>query len=341
MKKVLALLMALTLALNMAGGVVASETRDDRRGESAESELLPLHVDGSLLKDSDGNVVQLRGVSSHGLSWYPEYINKDLFKELHDKWGANVVRLAMYTEEYNGYCIGSKKNKSDLKALIKRGVSYAKANNLYVIIDWHILSDGNPNSHRKAAKSFFAWAAKTFKDYDNVLYEICNEPNGDVSFGKIKSYANYVIPSIRKYDEDAVIIVGTPTWSQELLKAAENPITEYENIMYSLHFYAGTHKRELQDTLKKALEKGLPVFVTEFGISEASGNGKISKSWGNKWIKLLDDNNISYVAWNLSNKDESSALIKSSVKKTRKIYRSNLTNYGKWYYDLLRERAGL
>ncbi len=103
-----------------------------------------------------GMKVQLRGVSTHGLSWYPEYVNDKYFKaKLHDKWGANVVRLAMYTEEYNGYCSGDANNRKNLKALIKKGVKLAKKHKMYVIVDWHILSDGNPKTHQKASKAFF------------------------------------------------------------------------------------------------------------------------------------------------------------------------------------------
>lgn len=113
-----------------------------------------LHVKGTKLVDKKGHEVQLRGVSTHGLSWYPQYVNDKCFAQLHDKWGANVVRLAMYTEEYNGYCSGDAKNRSDLKKLIKKGVKLAKKHKMYVIVDWHILSDGNPNSHKKEAKAF-------------------------------------------------------------------------------------------------------------------------------------------------------------------------------------------
>lgn len=120
-----------------------------------KSKLSALHVEGTKLCDKKGKVVQLRGVSTHGLSWYPEYVNDKYFKELHDKWGANVVRLAMYTEEYNGYCSGDANNRKNLKALVKKGVKLASKYNMYVIVDWHILSDGNPKTHQKASKAFF------------------------------------------------------------------------------------------------------------------------------------------------------------------------------------------
>lgn len=305
----------------------------------AASSLKALHVEGTTLCDENGKVVQLRGVSTHGLSWYPEYVNDKCFKELHNKWGANVVRLAMYTEEYNGYCSGDAANKKALKKLVKKGVKLAAKYDMYVIIDWHILSDGNPKKHKKAAKAFFKEMSKEFSDYTNVLYEICNEPNGGTDWKTIKSYANTIIPAIRENDEDAVIIVGTPTWSQEVDKAAANPIKE-DNIMYALHFYAGTHQDSLRKTAEDAIKKGLPVFVSEFGICDASGNGSVNKTQANKWMKLLDKYNVSYVAWNLSNKNESSAMIKSSCQKKSGFKRSDLSTSGKWVYDLLRKKAG-
>lgn len=305
----------------------------------AKKKLPALHVEDTVLCDEDGKTVQLRGVSTHGLSWYPEYVNDKCFKELHDKWGANVVRLAMYTEEYNGYCTGNSTNKKELKKLVKKGVKLAAKYDMYVMIDWHILSDGNPKKHTKAAKTFFKEMSDEFSDYTNVIYEICNEPNGGTDWKTIKSYANSIIPVIRKNDKDAVIIVGTPTWSQEVDKAAADPVKE-DNIMYALHFYAGTHQDSLRKTAESAIKSGLPLFVSEFGICDASGNGSINKKQADKWIKLLDKYHVSYVAWNLSNKNETSAMIKSSCQKKSGFKRSDLSASGKWVYDLLRKKAG-
>lgn len=305
---------------------------------ATKSSLPALYVEGTRLCDEDGNAVQLRGVSTHGLAWYPQYVNDKYFKELHNKWGANVVRLAMYTEEYNGYCSGDANNRKALKALVKKGVKLAAKYDMYVIVDWHIANtNGNPNKHVKASKAFFKEMSKAFKDYDNVLYEICNEPNGGTDWKKIKSYAKSVIPVIRKNDKDAVIIVGTPTWSQDVDQAAASPITGYKNIMYAFHFYAGTHKADLRKRMTQAVKDGLPVFVTEFGITDASGNGNIDKKEAAKWIKVLDKYDISYVAWNVSNKDESSAMIKKSCSKKSGFKKSDLSTSGKWVYNLLRK----
>lgn len=292
-----------------------------------------LHVEGTQLTDSNGKAIQLKGISTHGLAWFPEYVNEDCFRQFRQEWNVNVIRLAMYTAEYGGYCSGG--DKDSLKELVKSGVEYATALDMYVIIDWHILSDNNPNTYINEAKEFFEDMAKTYAGNNNVLYEICNEPNGGTSWNVIKSYAEQVIPVIRSYDKDAVIIVGTPTWSQEVDKAADNPITDYDNIMYALHFYAATHTDSLRNTMTAAIDAGLPVFVSEYGICDASGNGAIDENQANQWINTMDAYGVSYVAWNLSNKSETSAIISSGCSKVSGFTENDLSASGKWLHGML------
>lgn len=298
-----------------------------------------LHVEGTHLVDEEGTLVQLRGVSTHGLGWFPEYVNNSAIRQLKEEWGCNVVRLAMYTAEYNGYCTSGDGQKENLRNIVDAGVRAATEQDMYVIIDWHILSDGNPNTNKEEAKKFFALMAEQYADNPHVLYEICNEPNGGASWAEIKKYALEIIPVIRKYAPEAVIIVGTPTWSQDVDVAAKDPITEYGNIMYALHFYADTHRDGLRDKCRQAVKAGLPVFVTEYGICDASGNGAINEKEANKWITLLDSYGISHVIWNLSNKAESSSLIKSSCSKKSGFSMSDLSAGGKWFIGMM-EKAG-
>lgn len=332
-----ALVCVLALGLCLTGGLQIAEAKTTTYYDASAGRL---HVKGTKLVDKKGHEVQLRGVSTHGLSWYPQYVNDKCFAQLHDKWGANVVRLAMYTEEYNGYCSGDAKNRSDLKKLIKKGVRLAKKHKMYVIVDWHILSDGNPNSHKKEAKAFFREMSREFKGYNNVIYEICNEPNNGTSWKEIKSYAKSVISTIRENDKKAVIVIGTPTWSQDVDQAAADPI-KGDNIMYVLHFYAATHKADLRNKMTAAINKGLPVFVTEYGICDASGNGAIDKKEADRWVQTMDEYGVSYIAWNLSNKQESSSIIKSSCPKVSGFKKSELSDEGRWLYNLLRKKAGL
>lgn len=294
------------------------------------AKLSALKVQGTRLVDSKGKSIQLKGVSTHGLSWYPEYVNQDAFIYMKKNWKINTVRLAMYTSEYNGYCTGDAANRKKLEQYVDNGVKYATKAGLYVIIDWHILSDGNPKKYEKEAVAFFKKMASKYKNHTNVLYEICNEPNGGVSWETIRSYASKVVKTIRSYDKDGIILIGTPNWSQDVDLAAKNPLKGYKNIMYTLHFYAGTHGEGLRKKAQTALDKGLPLFVSEFGISDASGNGNLNKTEGNRWISFLNKNKISYVGWNLSNKAESSAIIRSSSKKITGWKTNELSAWGQW-----------
>lgn len=250
-----------------------------------------LHVENGKLTDENGNTVQLYGMSTHGIAWFPQYINYDSLRTLRDDWNTNCIRLAMYTAEYGGYCAGG--DKEQLKQLVKDGVSYATELGMYVIVDWHILSDCDPNQNKDEAIAFFREMAEVFANNDNVLYEICNEPNGGTSWDSIKSYAEEVIPVIRAQKPNAVILVGTPTWSQEIDKAAASPLDD-SNVMYTLHFYAGTHKDDLRNRLETCVQNGLPVFVSEFGMCDASGNGANDFVSTTKWLDLLNKYQISF-----------------------------------------------
>lgn len=294
------------------------------------AKLPALKVRGTQLVNAKGKPVQLKGVSTHGLSWFPEYVNQKSFHNIKKNWKANTVRLALYTSDYNGYCTGDAANRKALEQRIDKGVQYAVKAGLYVIIDWHILNDGNPRIYEKQAVRFFRKMASKYKNHTNVIYEICNEPNGGTSWSTIKKYAKKVVKAIRAKDKNGVILIGTPNWSQDVDIAAGSPLKGYKNIMYTLHFYAGTHGADLRNKAAAALKQGLPLFVSEFGISDASGNGALNKKEGKQWLKFLKNHKISYVGWNLSNKDESSALLKSSTRKTAGWKKTDLSPWGKW-----------
>ncbi len=292
-----------------------------------------LSVKGTQLVDEKGQAVQLRGISTHGIAWFPDFVNQDAVTQLSEDWGANLFRIAMYTDENGGYCTDGDKEK--LKALVTDGVEYAKQADMYVIVDWHILHDSNPLTHKEEALQFFKEMTEKLKDEKHVLYEICNEPNSGCSWEDIKSYANEVIPVIRENAPDAVILVGTPTWSQEIDKPQNDPIKGYDNIMYTLHFYAATHKEDLRSKMVSAVEAGTPVFVSEYGLCDASGNGGNDLGQAQSWIDTMDQKGISYAVWSFCNKDETSALIASSCQKTSGFTREDLSESGKWIYDML------
>lgn len=298
-----------------------------------------LSVSGTQLVDKTGKAYQLRGISTHGLQWFGQYNNKAAYKTLRDDWGANCIRLAMYSDA-GGYV----SDPSGMKQKVIDGVNYATELGMYVIIDWHILSDGNPNQHRNEAREFFRDMSNRYKNHSNVIYEICNEPNG-CSWGDIKSYAEDIIGVIRSNDKNAIIIVGTPTWSQlgsqgHTYEPADDPIRGYSNLMYAFHFYASdsSHNQWIKNKIPTAISKGLPVFVSEFGLSEASGDGNVDLGKAKEWLQMCDNNKVSYCAWSLCNKGESSALISSGCSKLSGWSEQELSKAGKFIRDWYRSK---
>lgn len=303
------LIVCLFIALLANSGLTAPEA-------SAAVTKTPVSINGQLsikgtqLVNQNGKAVQLKGISSHGLQWYGDFVNKDSLKWLRDDWGITVFRAAMYTAD-GGYI-----DNPSVKNKVKEAVEAAKELGIYVIIDWHILNDGNPNQNKEKAKEFFKEMSSLYGSTPNVIYEIANEPNGDVNWKRdIKPYAEEVISVIRKNDPDNIIIVGTGTWSQDVNDAADDQLKD-ANVMYALHFYAGTHGQFLRDKANYALSKGAPIFVTEWGTSDASGNGGVFLDQSREWLNYLNSKNISWVNWNLSDKQESSSALKPGASKT-------------------------
>ncbi len=298
-----------------------------------------LHVNNAgKLVDHNGEVVALHGYSTHGINLYDGYVNREFLEYMRDEWNIDIIRLAMYTSEENGYCVGDEANKARLLDVIDRGVKTATELGLYVIIDWHILSDSNPRTYEDQAADFFDKVSEKYAAYGNVFYEICNEPNVEATWEDVRAYATRIIPVIRKHDKYSVILVGTPSWCQRLDEAVADPIKDDDNLMYCLHFYADTHKDDLRKVCEDALKAKLPVFVSEFGTCDASGNGPHNADEANKWISLLNENDISYVMWNISNKDETSAMIAPGCDKLNGGYSDDeLREPAKWYRDILKD----
>lgn len=321
------------------------EVKDsEEETEEAEGELKTkydihgaLHVNNKgKLCDHNGEIVTLHGYSTHSINIYDEYVNRPFLEYMRDEWKIDVIRLAMYTDDQNGYCVSGDENKAHLMEVIDRGVKAATELGLYVIIDWHILSDPNPNIHADQAIDFFDKVSSKYSSYGNIIYEICNEPNSGCSWDDIRSYSERVIPVIRKNDPYSVILVGTPNWSQRLDEAVARPITTDDNIMYVLHFYADTHRDDLRNICQNALNSDLPIFVSEFGTCAADGNGGHNAAEADKWIELLDKNDISYVMWNISNKNETSAMIMPECDNHTGPYDdSQLRESAKWYRNKL------
>lgn len=315
---------------DQSGSNKVTDTKNGKKEDNPYKAHGKLAVSGTDLVDASGSKFQLKGVSTHGLTWFADFVSKDTYQYFKDSFGINLVRFAMYTDtgDSYGYCSGG--NKSEIEELLGKGVDAATDLGLYAIIDWHILNDNDPNMHIDDAKDFFDRISKEYASYGNVIYEIANEPNGGTTWDSVKSYAETIIPIIRKNAPDAIIIVGTPTWSQDVDVAAADPITDQTNLMYAVHFYAATHKDDLRNKVQSALDSGLPVFVSEFGLCDASGNGSIDYDQSDAWFDLINDKNLSYAAWNISNKAETSSLFDSSCTKTSGFTDDDLSDSGRY-----------
>lgn len=282
-----------------------------------------LKTNGSKLQNEKGENIQLRGISSHGICWFSDLITYNNLKELKENWNINVFRLAMYTDSNGqGYISNPSENKDKVCKIVDMAIDL----DMYVIVDWHILSDNNPQIHKEEAKKFFDVMSKKYATTPNVIYEICNEPNGnDVTWdNSVKPYADEIIPIIRNNSSKSLIIVGTPFWCQHLDKAADNPL-QFNNIVYSCHFYSGSHGEELRRKIDYCISKNIPVFVSECGLTDASGNGNVYFDKFQEWINYLNNNNISWLYWSFSNKNESSAILNSSY--SPNAGNSDLNNY--------------
>lgn len=307
----------------------------DPKGTTPVSQHGQLSVKNGQLVDKSGKGYQLRGMSTHGLTWFPEFVNESAFKTLRDDWNTNVVRLAMYVDEWgNGQCYMG--NKSGSLELLEKGVDICIKLDMYVIIDWHVLNPGDPSKYTNEAKSFFETVSKRYAKYPNVIYEICNEPNGGASWSSnIKPYAEKIIPVIRKNAPNSVIIVGTPTWSQEIDKPLSDPLS-YKNVMYAFHFYAATHAG-LRSNVENCVAQGLPVFVSEFGTCDASGGGANDFNETQKWLSYFDKQGISYCNWSICNKDETCSVLRPGTSANGNWSESDLTENGKWIRNWLRK----
>ncbi|WJV50595.1 glycoside hydrolase family 5 protein [Streptomyces flavofungini] len=271
-----------------------------------------LTVCGTKLCNQNGKAVQLRGMSSHGTQWYAHCLTKGSLDALAGDWKADVLRVSTYVQE-GGYETNPKKYTDLAHSLIEQ----ATARGMYVIVDWHMLRPGDPHANLSRAKTFFTEIAKRHQGKSNVLYEIANEPSG-VSWSRIKSYAEQIIPVIRNIDSNAPVLVGTRAWSSFGVsegatesEVVNNPVNA-TNIMYTFHFYAASHRDEYLATLSRASAK-LPVFVTEFGTQNYAGEEANDFAMSQKYLDLMASKKISWVNWNFSDDDRSGAVFKTGT----------------------------
>ncbi|MDI6104609.1 cellulase family glycosylhydrolase [Actinoplanes sp. NEAU-A12] len=266
-----------------------------------------LRVCGTKLCNQFGKQIQLRGMSTHGLQWYPQCVNAASLDALARDWRADHLRLSMYIQE-GGYETDPRLFTDRMHSLIEQ----VSARGMYVIVDWHQLTPGDPHHNLARAKTFFAEIARRHGDKPNILYDVANEPNG-TAWSRIKTYHEAIIPTIRAADPDSVILLGTHGWGSlgvsdggSETDVINNPVNA-TNIMYTFHFYAGSHGAEYLNTLSRAADR-IPVFVTEFGTQEASGDGPNNFTRTQRYLNLMASKKISWTNWNYSDDSRSGAV---------------------------------
>ncbi|MGK9475571.1 glycoside hydrolase family 5 protein [Melioribacter sp. OK-6-Me] len=289
----------------------------------------PLKVDGNKIVGKADTTVVLRGMSLFWSQWGGKYYNEECIKWLRDDWKCTVVRASIGIES-GGYLSNPETEMQKAETIINAAINLG----IYVIVDWH---DHHAENHLKEAKEFFKLLAQKYGDRPNLIYEIYNEPM-QVSWSKtIKPYAVEVIKTIREYDPDNLIVVGNSTWSQDVDIAAKDPIDDI-NVAYSLHFYSSTHKQPNRTKASSALAKGVALFVTEYGLSEASGDGNIDMNEANLWFDFMEKNKLSNCNWSIMDKNESSAALVPGAAATGGWSESNLTLSGKTIRNYIRTK---
>lgn len=289
-----------------------------------------LSVKGTQLVDKDGKHIMLRGMSYGWSSFWPRFYNAQSVKWLKEDWNVNIVRAAMGVE------VGSegktyKENPAFAKKCVTDVVDGAIAADIYVIIDWH-----SHNINMKDAKAFFGEMSKKYAGKPNVIYEIFNEPDQE-KWPKIKKYAEEVIKVIRANDPDNIILVGCPHWDQDIDQPAADPIKGYSNLMYTMHFYAATHKQYLRDRTDAAIKAGLPVFVSESAGMEATGDGPLDLVEWQNWIDWMERRGLSWITWSVSDKDETCSVLKQSASSEGNWKDSDLKESGLKVREYLRK----
>lgn len=264
-----------------------------------------LKVKGTQLVNEKDEPIALHGASFGWHNLWPRFYNKGAVHELVTKWNCNIIRASMGIQLNDSGYLKSPKQSIKLMtkvidACIKEGV--------YVIIDWH-----DHNIHTNEAKEFFAKMSAKYKDQPNIIYELFNEPDHE-TWSEVKQYAEEVIAVIRANDKRNIVLVGCPKWDQEILQPANDPIKGYSNLMYTMHFYAGTHKQWLRDRTNEAMKKGLPVFVSECAGMEASGDGPIDTAEWKLFKNWMDEKKLSWIAWSVSDKKETCSMLLPSAK---------------------------
>ncbi len=316
-------------AAQPAPGAAAARTAPSRTG--AVKAHGQLSVEGAKIVDQNGAPVVLRGQAHGWDNWWPQYYNADVVRWLRDDWCVDIVRPAMGIEPDGAYLSNPAASTQHVTAVVDAAI----ASDLYVLIDWHA-----HDLHQAEAVGFFSDMAERYGRFPNVIYEIFNEPEQDETWPQVKEYATAVIAAIRQHDPDNLVVVGSPEWDQRIDLVQGDPLEGQSNVVYSVHFYAGTHGQWLRDRVKAAVDAGIPVMVTESSGAEASGQGQNNYDEWNAWIQFMEQNQISWLNYSVSDKaGETISVLEPGASAAAGWSDGELTESGRYVRDLLRQHC--
>jgi len=281
------------------------------------------------------------------------FYNAETVNHLVDEWNTSLIRIAMGVEEDWSPDIGYIADPETELAKVKTVVDAAIAKGIYVIIDWH---SHYAHLEQSEAIGFFQEMATLYGTYDNVIYEIFNEPkfierdgNVQLQWSAIKAYAEAVIAAIRNIDPDNLIIVGTPAWSggnlvgkpnhHHSVGPADDPIND-NNVAYALHYYADYwwHYQDESDykkDAKEAMDKGIAIFASEWGTIGINGTGSVNYWQTEKWTDFLKENYISHANWSVGHKDQGHCIV-NPQKGVQGLINDDLTESGRLMKDYIK-----
>jgi endoglucanase len=280
----------------------------------------------------NGKPAQLRGISLSWSIWEgAKYYNPKVVDELIDAFKCNVIRVSMAIEPEDGYLQNPALQWKRITPVIDRALERG----VYVIMDWH---DHHADKNVKEAKQFFDEFSAKYAHSPLIIYEIWNEPE-KIDWKIIKDYVEHVIPVIRKNAPENLIVVGSSTWDQDIDIVAKDPLTGFENIAYSFHFYASEpyHQESLRNRATEAIESGLPVFVTEWGVGEANGDGVFDLEKNKAWMGWMEKYKLSWANWNVTDKKETTALLNRGAPVSGKWKNEHLSPAGQYIKKILRK----
>ncbi len=311
----------------------------------------PVAVHGALsvkkgkVVDKNGNSVTLRGMSLWWSQWpegsyfYDIASNSDnraaaTVNTLRDDWNIDVIRAAIGVDHQDGSDAGGILSNYDRERdRAVRVIDAAIAKGIYVIVDFHA-----HNPHEQVAKRFFTEIASKYRNSPNLIFETWNEPLEKYDWKSvIRPYHKHVISEIRKHSSN-LIIAGNRTFDQHPEEAAAAPLGTY-NLAYTLHFYACSHKADIRANGQLALDKGAALFITDYGVTDYSGDAGFCDAETRTWWDWMNERGIGHTNWSVTRKEEGSAVVQPYADPANGLDANERTRSGNFVRDYLRSRG--